>query len=130
MEQKYINKFLTKGKDVEKQFGSLFQNVDFATREQDMYEHFDLTVSYKIDVKGMRKVRRGDSETNEFIHWIEIKNVSGKVGSLYGDADYFAFETKKYWIIVEKLKLQDFIKNNVIKEFTETPELYKLYRVW
>ena len=128
MEQEYINKFLNKGKDVEKEFSKLFRNVDFAPKQQDIYEHFDLTVSYKIAVKGMKKIRRSDEDVNEFIHWIEIKGISGHVGSLYGEADYFAFESKKYWIIVEKFKLQDFIKNNVIKEYTDVPTLYKLYR--
>ena len=51
----------------------------------------------------------------------------GKKGWLYGEADFFAFETNKYWVVVEKYKLQDWIAKNVSKELMQAPTLYKLY---
>lgn len=129
MAQEYIRKFLKSGKAVEQEFSNLFQNTESSSVEEDINEHWDVLIKYKIDVKGLKKVRRSDLEVNENIHWVEIKNVHGALGWLYsGETDFFAFELKKYWIIVEKVKLQNFIASKVNKTYVQTPELYKLYR--
>lgn len=120
--------FLKKGQEAEKEFSALFKNAIAATKNEDIKDHVDVKIVYKFDVKGLKKRRRSDAETDETIHWVELKNVQGKLGWLYGDADFFAFELKKYWLIVDKLKLQDFIKETVSKEYVEKPELYKFYR--
>ena len=52
---------------------------------------------------------------------IELKNVHGNIGWLYGEANYFAFETVDYWIIVEKLLLQELIADKC-KEKIKTPD--------
>jgi hypothetical protein len=128
VEQKYISKFLKKGKSAEQEFAKLFNDTENATQQEDIHEHWDIKINYKVDVKGLRKISRGDSDVNENIHWIELKNVNSKLGWLYGSGpDYFAFELKKYWIIVEKFVLQQFVAKNVVKEYTEKPELLKLY---
>lgn len=129
MQQEYIQKFLKKGKSVEQEFANLFKNTEPSSPEQDMKEHWDVMIKYKVDVKGLKKIKRSDVDVNENIHWIELNAVSGRLGWLYsGCADYFAFELKKYWIIVEKKALQKFIAKNVTKEYTQQPTLYKLYR--
>lgn len=119
---------LQKGKLVEDSFKKLFKKVTDPTKEQDIHEHWDLQVNFKVDVKGMKKKSRQDSEPNENIHWIEIKNVLGKPGWLYGEADYFSFETKDYWIVVKKDRLQHWVKKNIKKEMSEKPIMYHLYR--
>jgi len=129
MQQEYIKKFLKNGKAVEQEFAKLFRDTEPSTQEQDINEHWDILIKYKIDVKGLKKVRRNDSEVNENIHWVEALNVNGKLGWLYSDlTDFFAFELKNYWIIVEKQKLQDFIALKVEKTYVQYPTLYKLYR--
>ena len=129
MTNNYIQKFLKSGKRSEQEFANMFSSTISSTPNQDMSEHWDIQINHKFDVKGLRKIRRSDPDVNEFIHWIEIKNVHGMVSWLYSlEVDYFAFETKKYWVIVEKKKLQDFIKENVDKEYVEEPQLYKLYQ--
>lgn len=129
MDQKYINKFLTKGKSIEQEFSKLFKDTENATKYQDINEHWDIKINYKIDVKGLKKINRNDSDVNENIHFLEILNVQGKLGWLYGsEVDYFAFELKKYWIVVEKMALQKFVTENVTKEYTDRPQLLKLYR--
>jgi hypothetical protein len=120
--------FLKKGKEAEREFAANFKNAIEATPEEDMKNHVDLKVTYRIDIKGLKKKNRSDNETNEMIHWVEFHNVQGKLGWLYGEADYFAFELKEYWLIVDKFKLQDFLHNKVIKEYMPKPELYRLYR--
>jgi hypothetical protein len=116
--------FLRGGRLVERAFASLLDNPQFSSSKEDQIEHWDV----KFDVKGLKRVKRSDSETNEHIHWLEIKGITGHDGWCYGEADFFAFELTKYWIIVAKQDLQDFIKENVVKEFAQQPTLYKLYR--
>lgn len=116
--------FLRGGRLVERAFANLLDNPQFSSSEEDQLEHWDV----KFDVKGLKKVKRSDSETNEHIHWLEIKGITGKPGWAYGEADFFAFELQKYWVIVAKQDLQSFISENVVKEFAPQPTLYKLYR--
>lgn len=122
--------FLSKGKEKEKEFMSLFLNAAESTKEEDIHGHIDLKVYASVDVKSMKKLSRDDDSPNENFHWIEIKNVQDKPGWLYGEADYFAFETIDYWVIVDKQDLQDLIKKKVTKEFVSDKKnsLYKLYR--
>lgn len=128
MQEGIIQKFLKNGKSVEQEFAKIFKNTEHSTIEQDMHEHWDVMVKYKIDVKGLKKIKRSDPYVNENVHWIEIMNVNHLLGWLYSEeTDFFAFELRKYWIIVEKKKLQKFIADNVIKEFTNEPALYRLY---
>ncbi len=66
---------------------------------------------------------------DENFHWVELKNVDGKLSWLYGKADYFAFETLAYWIILDKLKLQKFIENACKgKEVGKSKDPYELYQ--
>lgn len=122
--------FLISGKKTEDLFSDLFLHTEEATKEQNIKEHWDVLVSAKIDVKGLKKSSRS-GEVNENIHWIEIKNVAGNHGWLYSDeVEYFAFETIDYFIIVKKEDLQDLIKEKVEKTFVKSSSdaLYKLYR--
>ena len=129
MLQETIQEFLKAGKVKEVEFAKLFNNVVASSKEQDMKEHWDLQVGFKVDVKGLKKVKRSDSEVNENIHWLEIRNVNGTNGWLYSEeTDLFAFETNNYWIVVEKSALQALVKERVQKVLVESPELYKLYR--
>lgn len=140
MERKYIQGYYNKFSKVEDLFALSLEKhgiITKATFAQDVNEHWDLKltshedpeVNVKFDVKAVKKVNRNDSQTNENIHWIELLNVEGKRGWLYGDADYFAFETDDYWIIVEKMRLQSFIADKCAEKIkTERPELYKLYQ--
>jgi hypothetical protein len=123
------NKEFIIGKLSETEFSKLFTNVTPSTKEQDIYEHWDLKLTTNIDVKAIKKENRGDVVYNENFHWIELKNVRGKLGWLYGEADFFAFETNDYWVLVEKLKLQDFIKTKMVgKEVGKIKDPYELYQ--
>jgi len=125
---------LKKGKQIEQNFSKFFEKVIWSERDQDMFEHWDLKVLedekwYKYDVKGLKKIKRHDKTTNESIHWVELKNVHGNLGWLYGEADRFAFELCDYFMIIDKTKLQDFIKEKCAKkELSNYPEPYKFYR--
>ena len=123
------NKEFIIGKLSETEFSKLFTDVTPSTKEQDMYEHWDLKITTKVDVKTVKKENRHDVVCNENFHWVELKNVRGKLGWLYGEADFFAFETNDYWIIVDKTKTQDFIKTKMAgKEVGRIKDPYELYQ--
>ena len=123
-----MNSSFAIGRRGESLFRRPFDKVRHATPEEDMEDHWDLRLYCDVDIKTMKKVRRGDEAPDENINWLEIKNVHGKLGWLYGKADYFAFETLRYWIVVERDALQAWVKDNIYKEFVEEPSLYKLYQ--
>lgn len=112
---------------VERAFTKVLSNHKLSTEQEDITEHWDISTKIKFDVKGLKKTKRSDVEPNENIHWLEIKNVNGNLGWVYGEADYFVFETIDYWVIVEKNDLQKFIKDRVEKDWASTATLYKLY---
>lgn len=111
-----------------------FGDVSFSTVDQDINEHWDVKLVNKgktilTDVKAMKKRNRYDNNVDDSIHYVELYNVSGKKGWLYGKADCFAFETLDSYVVVDKQPLQDFIADRCKdKIYCEEPELYKLYR--
>ncbi len=99
---------MARGKRAEKEYAKLYKNVSLSTEEEDCNEHWDLKINnIKIDVKAIKK-------NDENIHFVEFKNVLGKKGWLYGDADGFAFETEDYWIEVKKEDLQEMVHDKCI----------------
>lgn len=92
----------------------------------DRIEHYDFNV--KFDVK---KIRSVDEFGESNYHWIELVNVTGNAGWLYGSADYIAFETVRYWIIVDILSLRKLVDKKVLDVNTEISpkkEPYRIYR--
>lgn len=129
----YVKEF----KKVEVEFGNIiskYGEVVYANAEQDMFEHWDLKIinehkEVKFDVKAMKKTNRSDSNVNDQIHWVELQNVRGNKGWLYGGADYFAFEMQDKWLLVKKKRLQTLIEEKCDQSNVLTrPELYKLYQ--
>lgn len=116
---------------VERKFAGaldMFNKISFASSDEDIYQHWDVKIDIKIDVKAMKKINREDLEPNESIHYVEIKNVHGNKGWLYGDADYFAFEMKDYYVMVSKIKLQAMIADKCKEKIRcAKPTLYQLY---
>lgn len=120
-------------KNKETEFADLFPKEDlrYPSREQDMFEHWDIEVrGIKFDIKALKKINRRDSDTTNLFNFLEIKNVRGNVGWVYGDADAFAFETQNKWILVYKKDIQSLISEKVQKEWVQKSSecLYKLYR--
>jgi hypothetical protein len=107
-----------------------FPNYSHQLREEDIKEHWDVSINgNKYDVKDVKKVSRSDIYPNELYHFLEIKNVNGDLGWVYGQANYFAFATNRYFIVVKKEDLQNFIKYNISKIYVDSPDksLYALY---
>jgi hypothetical protein len=127
--------FLSEGKIKENEFVELVKKPEhqivIPTTEQDINEHWDVSIDgVKFDIKALKKVSRSDDEVNPEIHWVEIENVHGKPGWLYGMADYIAFETDISWLIVKRGTLSQLIDDKLQIVVTNQPEPYKMYRRW
>ena len=125
--------FFSQGKKVEYIFTELlevFGKTREATKEEDIHEHWDVSLETLFDVKGLRKIRRNDEDYNENIQWIELRNVHGKKGWIHGKAHIIAFETIDYWILVERKRLLRFLDTKIKDKQTLHTEamLYSLYR--
>jgi hypothetical protein len=63
-----------------------------------------------FDVKSRKRISRNDTEVQDEFVWLEIKNTNGGLGSLFGTADRMAFEMEDCFVIVDRNKLIDFVK--------------------
>ena len=134
----YVNEFdidkvdITDGRRAEANFVALFKNKfgvepikspDFV----DKCNHIDFYMQVKnhrasVDVKSWKN-------DPDYV-WIEFISY-GRLGWLYGQADYIGFETpnEKNFIMVNRKKLIEFVMKNVIVDFITDKNLalYKLY---
>ena len=132
-----MNDFLTEGKKVEQAFAAAELNdVVWATKEQDMYEHWDVqgvcgwidVEPLKFDVKGMKRYNRHDTNTIQEYTWIESKNVHGKPGWIKGLADYIVFERENAWVIANREELRELVNQKVKeKNYSKGKGVYQLY---
>lgn len=130
--------FYQQGLIKEYEFAKLLLNyggkIEHSSKSVDIHDHVDLiwTLEDKkitFDVKSLKKHNRNDVVFDDSIHWIELQNVNGKKGWLYGKAKYIAFETNTSWIIVSRVKLINWIDNKIVdKTISNSKELYRLYR--
>lgn len=120
-----IRKCLVKGKETEFMVGeSLVKycggTFEIASFEEDTKRHIDLWWESPkkgrigIDVKGVKKLKRSDNETDDSMHWIEIRNTQGKKGWIYGDMEYIAFVTNHDILFVKPKELYGNILFNTI----------------
>ena len=142
--------FVTEGRMIEVLFAqviSMYGEVTPADEKQDRYEHWDVKLVpdhpdcplvriyndkkfVTFDVKSLKRVKRNETEeVDETKHYIEFKNIYGNRGWLYGMADYIVFEKFDSWVIVDRLKLIDFINIYLVnpKYCFKQPMLYAIY---
>lgn len=110
-----------------------------SSKNEDMYDHIDFWWDSPkrgrigIDVKGIKKHNRKDSEVDDSIHWIEMMNVRGNLGWVYGKAEYIAFRTLKKILFVKLTTLQKFAEDKIKgKELVHKnpTECYIPYQRW
>ena len=130
----YINKFDKGGKcsqeghSAEDLFEEIAKSKNYlvtrATRSENMHKHIDMFLegrdsktkdkkTISVDIKASKRTSRRDKEFNYEWVWVEIKNVQGKNGWLYGEADFIVFEQKNDFLLVPRKTLVSFIKSNV-----------------
>ena len=133
-----VQTFYNNGKVVEAKFANDLISEDGgeiipSTEYDDTQRHIDLFWKYSeekrpvgFDVKGARKRSRYDTTVNYNSTWLELQNVNGQPGSMYGDADYIVFEGENTWFITNRTnllnKLLSEISDNTI--YTDNPKCY------
>ena len=113
------------------EFYNMFDNIRWATKEEDMFGHFDVVINgnIKVDIKGLKKINRTDANSTDDIHFIEFQNVRGETGWAKGKADYIAFEQTDCFIIVNRESMLNMCRSLITdRTIYNTKELYKLYR--
>jgi hypothetical protein len=77
----------------------------------------------------MKKWDRSDPFTDADLIWIELINVHGNVGWLYGGADFIAFEQPWEWLIVDRTQLAHLVSHIAVDTtIYPTKQKHKRYR--
>ena len=126
--------FIHKGKLVEELFAQKhLSDIKWSNNYQNIHEHWDMQgglngKTFKFDVKGMKKINRGDKDVQDKLAWVEGTNVDGKPGWIRGLADYIAFERWTSWLIVNRAELFKFTWDK-LKEagFPKGKKAYHIY---
>ena len=129
--------FINAGKAVESIFKEVAEKKGFSattsTKYEDMHLHIDLCIEkygkvFYVDVKSMGRVKRSGKKQDKW-RWIELINVNGKKGWLYGNADIIAFQRKEDFVLVNRKNLLEWINENVTAITVTEPDLayMKLY---
>jgi len=126
--------FRERAKIIEEQFAKNLIEPEWANDYQNMKEHWDVkgffkNKLFKFDVKGMKKKNRYDNNFQDDVAWVEGTNVRGNPGWIKGKADYIAFEREKYWLIVSREELFNFV-NKKLKEnnYSLGKSVYHIYQ--
>ena len=103
---------LIDSQESEREFSRTLSEPVFASKEENINEHWDVmdeSTGYRYDVKAMKKRRRHDQDVNKELHWIELINVKGNAGWLYGNATHIVFEYGSTWVVVDRAVLSKHI---------------------
>ncbi|MFN8410989.1 MAG: hypothetical protein U0Z26_01240 [Anaerolineales bacterium] len=110
--------------------------VSASSGEENIHEHWDYLIerekeAFKVEVKSKKRIdRKADKSQNDFI-WVELRNVRGETGWLFGKADLIAFETEKTFLIVKKPDLLKTVNKKVdlvAKVKSPKDAVYKIYK--
>ncbi|MBE0670879.1 MAG: hypothetical protein IH588_09850 [Anaerolineales bacterium] len=109
--------------------------ISASTKEQNIDEHWDYLIEknneqFNVEVKAEKRIERKDNHSQTNFTWVELRNVRGKVGWLFGKADLIAFEKDKTFFFVKRLDLLALVNqkvNLVAKVKSAKDALYKIY---
>ena len=127
------------GKSAEERFIQYAQskgwNAIRGTTQQNMFEHWDVMInkddkSYRVDVKGKKRVNRNDTHTLDDKVWIELDGFKKIKSWLYGKADLIAFETTDKFTLIPRLKLIQLVDKLVDKTAYVQKAKDALYKVY
>lgn len=109
--------------------------VSASSKDENIDDHWDYLIEktgevFKVEVKSQKRIRRGDKTEQTDFTWVELRNVRGKVGWLFGKADLIAFEKESSFLFVKRLDLLAVVNkkvNLVAKVRTPADAVYKIY---
>lgn len=100
----------------------------YPSPHEDRRKHIDIFIivdgkEYGVDVKGFKKLNRGDDKPCFEATFIELLNVEGKLGWTFGKEKYVAFRQEDdSFLIVDREKLVDLVLSKFslsVEEFNE-----------
>ena len=127
------------GLKTESLFEEIAKKENFIVRKsslsEDRFKHIDFFLEqdhfkYSVDVKARKKTNRDDAKVNDEWTWIEFKNVLGRKGWLYGEADYIAFERADDFLMVNRENLVKFCEDKVDLETMVSRAYQAEYKVY
>jgi hypothetical protein len=109
--------------------------ISAATKDQNIEEHWDFLIekddhACKVEVKSEKRIERDDAKSQTDFIWVELRNVRGKVGWLFGSADWIAFEKQNAFVFVKRLDLLKVVNQKVdlvAKVKSPKEALHKIY---
>lgn len=123
------------GERAENLFRTIINNIGGTATPSSLAEQFKgidyhVDLSGRVDVKSRGRTRRGDASPDAKRVWLELKNVQGRKGWVYNEADYIAFEREHRYLVVKRLSLCELIDNLVdMDDIVLSPAecMYNLY---
>jgi len=96
-----------------------------SSTSDDIKKHIDFYITDDDGILIASVDVKGENQLNEI--WVEMKNVRGDKGWLYGDATVIAFEMPELggFVCVLTKHLRDYIEKNVKHEFVTKKNAYK-----
>lgn len=79
-----------------------------STTAEDMWKHIDCICigedgkKTTYDIKAAKKANQWDNRCNYDVQWVELLNVRGNLGWLFGGADYIVFEREAMWAFIKR----------------------------
>lgn len=109
--------------------------ISASSKDENIDEHWDFLIekvkeSFKVEVKSKKRIKRSDKDEQNELTWVELRNVRGKIGWLFGKADLIAFEKEKSFLFVKRLDLLALVNKKVdlVKKVSNPKDaLYKIY---
>jgi hypothetical protein len=109
--------------------------VSASAQDENINEHWDFHIAkgeenFKVEVKSSKRIHRADGEAQSNYIWVELRNVRGEVGWLFGKTDLIAFEKETAFIFVKRLDLLAVVNkkvNLVAKVHDPKDAVYKIY---
>ena len=74
-----------------------------------------------VDVKGMKRIARGDAMVNPDWVWLELESASGGLGWLRRGADVIAFQQPTGFLLVNRLALLTWVNRVISREVSLYP---------
>jgi hypothetical protein len=110
--------------------------VNSSSERENIYDHIDFHVTrnaqtWSVDVKTVKRTSRHQKYKDNAI-WVELKNVSGNTGWLYGKQDCIAFQQDEEFILVSRRALAHWIEQRLdfSQPLVHSPQeaSYRLYQ--
>lgn len=126
------------GKKAEDEFKDILywkfgKQAEIPHEKENIYGHIDFRVDgHGYDVKSRKAIRRGRKIQDNF-QWIEYQNISGNAGWLRGLSHTIAFELKHTWMLVNRVKLLEYVRPKLNLDDVEilnmdTPVPWQIYK--